>query len=217
MWKLQNHVVFQSFLLFCYFQDALSLSVLPRTPFTALQNLAVDRRKVAFMLWTPFLSSSTIRPGDVANAAPPIGVMMEELGYFPVTQKNGEVFYVPARVRRDSTEQATALADYMRRRNIVLAGAYWCPHCRRQRELFGRQANVPYRECDPRGYQSEATTWCRRVHISGYPTWVQGTKVLASGEMPLHELAKKIDYPGVIDESLEENIPRSLGSSACKQ
>lgn len=144
--------------------------------------------------------------------------MMEELGYFPVSNAKNEIVYVPARLRRDSSAQATALADYMRRESIVLAGAYWCPHCRRQRELFGRQANVPYVECAADGYQSQAKGLCRTVQspgITGFPTWLKGNVVMAEGEMPLDVLAKTLGYPGTIDPALEVNVPPPLGAASC--
>lgn len=158
-----------------------------------------------------------------ARAAPPVAILMEELGYFPVrgdsNDKNGKpsIIYVPARVQRESSEQALALADYMRDKNIVMAGAYWCPHCRRQRELLGRQA-VPnlYRECAVDGYGFDRK-WCQRAGVTGFPSWVKdGTQVVAVGEMPLERLAQQLGYPGTIDPALESNLPPMLGSAACK-
>ena len=55
---------------------------------------------------------STLRPSD-ASAAPPIAIIAEELGYFPVTNKSGRTVYVPARVKRKSTDQAIALAQHL--------------------------------------------------------------------------------------------------------
>lgn len=95
-------------------------------------------------------------------------------------------------------------------------GAYWCPHCARQKELFGREAwsMVPYVECAPRGYGANVKL-CRNVE--GFPEWTSGRgKLLASGEVSLSTLASKCGYPGTIDESLEQNIPPLVGGSACK-
>lgn len=50
----------------------------------------------------------------VASAAPPIAIIAEELGYFPVTNRHGKTTYVPARVKRSSTDQAVLLAKYLK-------------------------------------------------------------------------------------------------------
>ena len=108
-----------------------------------------------------------------AVAAPPIAVIAEELGYFPITSREGKVAYVPRTVRRHSTKQAVELAQHLRTKNVILAGAYWCPHTLRQRELLGREAAamVEYVECAPRGYQADPNL-CQALQVEGYPTWV---------------------------------------------
>lgn len=67
--------------------------------------------------WSPRLS----------NAAPPIAVIAEELGYFPVTNANQETIYVPKRIKRESTNQAIRLARKLRESGAVVYTAYWCP------------------------------------------------------------------------------------------
>ena len=42
-----------------------------------------------------------------AVAAPPIAIIAEELGYFPVTNADGETVYVPKRIQRPSTGAST--------------------------------------------------------------------------------------------------------------
>ena len=49
-----------------------------------------------------------------ANAAPPMAVIAEELGYFPATNSEGQTTYTPARIKRSSTEQAIELASYLK-------------------------------------------------------------------------------------------------------
>ena len=72
--------------------------------------------------------------------SPPISVIAEELGYFPVTTTNGDVTYVPKRVSRKSSPQAIELAKVLREKGATMYAAYWCPHCSRQKELFGLEA-----------------------------------------------------------------------------
>lgn len=77
----------------------------------------------------PILTSSPKQ----SNAAPPFAIMSEELGYFPVTdEKTGETVMVPARAKRESTDQAIELAKYLQSTKAVMYGTFWCPHCRRQ-------------------------------------------------------------------------------------
>ena len=57
--------------------------------------------------------AATTAPNE-AKAAPPIAIIAEELGYFPVTNKQGETVYVSAKVKRSSSEQSIELAKYLR-------------------------------------------------------------------------------------------------------
>ena len=63
------------------------------------------------------------------------------------------------------------LADHLASTGAKMYGAYWCPHCARQKQLFGNAAPLlPYVECDPRGTNAKVEL-CNTVGISAYPTW----------------------------------------------
>lgn len=107
-------------------------------------------------------------------------------------------------------------------------GAYWCPHCARQRELFGKEAwnYITYIECSPKGYtfdQNASPKLCQNV--SGFPTWSLGakdgitTENEISGEVPLVVLAEKSQFQLPFHDKLEEeNVPPRIGSrGACQQ
>jgi len=50
-------------------------------------------------------------------------------------------------------------------------GAFWCPHCEEQRDMFGNSARLlPYVECSTPDGQNQ-TQECRDADISSYPTW----------------------------------------------
>jgi len=150
-----------------------------------------------------------------ALAAPPIAVIAEELGYFPVTSsKNGETMYIPKRVQRASSEQAIALAKKLADKGVVMYGAFWCPHCARQKELFGREAfqYITYVECAPRGYSAQPLI-CNSKNVDGYPTWVFRDKTVLSGERPLDDFAKQVNFK--FDPKLEKNVPPPLGGGSC--
>mmetsp|Transcript_13787 Transcript_13787/g.28430 ORF Transcript_13787/g.28430 Transcript_13787/m.28430 type:complete len:215 (-) Transcript_13787:55-699(-) len=149
-----------------------------------------------------------------ASAAPPISVIAEELGYFPVS-KDGDVIYVPKRVSRKSSAQAIELAKVLREKGVTMYGAYWCPHCSRQKELFGAEAwsIMNYVECSPKGYGFQGQKMCKGV--DGYPTIKDrtGRIVNVSGERPLEFLAQQVKFSN-FDPSLEEELP-AIGT-ACK-
>ena len=147
-----------------------------------------------------------------AVAAPPIAVIAEELGYFPVQNKAGDLMYVPKKVQRESTQQAIELAKLMNEKGVKMYGAYWCPHCSRQKELFGAEAwrNIEYVECSPKGYGFKGT--CKNV--DGYPTFMDKRgKINFSGERSLADLAKQVGYSN-FDPSLEGEVP--MVGTACK-
>lgn len=88
------------------------------------------------------------------------------------------------------------LARHLKQTGARLYGAYWCPHCHEQLELFGQQAArlLPYIECDPKG-QNPRTQVCRDAKIKGFPTWdIRGKRY--AGTQSLEELAKAAGYKG---------------------
>lgn len=92
----------------------------------------------------------------------------------------------------------------------------WCPHCARQKELLGREAfqYIKYVECSPKGFGAQPLL-CNKKDVDGYPTWVFKDKTVLGGERPLEDFAKQVKY-AKFDPQLEQNVPPSLGSSACK-
>ncbi|KAL7427836.1 hypothetical protein ACHAXH_001129 [Discostella pseudostelligera] len=160
---------------------------------------------------------------NIANAAPPFAIMAEELGYFPVTDEtSGATVMVPAKIKRHSTDQAIALAKYLQSTKSTMYGAFWCPHCIRQKELFGMEAFkfINYMECDPKGYKSQSAT-CFEKGVDGFPSWKFGNGKQQGGEMELMDIAKIsgfLDKKGMnaFDANLEFGVP-PLGSGASCQ
>ena len=75
---------------------------------------------------------------------------------------------------RDSSEQAIVLADHLRSIGARFFGAWTCPACFRQMNLFGKQAGaqLPYVECrKPKQLPQQAAS-CEANAIQAYPTWV---------------------------------------------
>ena len=70
---------------------------------------------------------------------------------------------------------ARALALHLSQRGAKMYGAYWCPHCVEQKELFGPSARrVPYVECSTGGQGSRQASACLAAGIRQYPTWIIG-------------------------------------------
>eukprot|EP01083_Nonionella_stella_P208630 756947_1 len=157
-----------------------------------------------------------------ANAAPPFAIMAEEMGYFPIKdERTGETMMVPAKAKRQSTDQAIALAKYLQSSGrgaggATMYGAYWCPHCSRQKELFGAEAwkYVSYVECAPKGYKSQYAT-CLEKGVDGYPSWKFGNGESQGGEMELADIAKLSGFRGKFDAKLETGVP-PLGGGSCQ-
>ena len=197
-------------------------------PSSSTPNKAIESSRYDFIrrmfINAPIISTlfilGTTSP-EVTNAAPPFAIMEEELGYFPVKdERTGETVMVPAKAKRTSTNQAIELAKYLQSTNTKMYGAFWCPHCSRQKELFGKEAwkYINYIECSNQGYKSQFAT-CLTNGIEGYPEWKFGNGKNQGGEMELIDIAILSGYiskkgKGVFDASLETGVP-PLGGS-CK-
>ncbi len=89
---------------------------------------------------------------------------------------------------------AAGLARHLAQSGAVFYGAYWCPHCRDQKALFGSAAALlPYVECDPRGTHAQAAL-CQARGINAYPTW-EFHGQLVEGVLTLDNLARRSGYP----------------------
>lgn len=89
-----------------------------------------------------------------------------------------------------------ALAQHLKQVGAKMYGAYWCPHCHDQKQLFGREAfsQLNYIECDPKGKNPQPDL-CKAANIKSYPTWEINGKIY-SGTQSLEELASASGYQG---------------------
>ena len=69
-------------------------------------------------------------------------------------------------------------------------GAFWCPHCGRQKELLGnRKNNYNYIECSTRDAK-DTTQTCKDEKIENYPTWkFKNDPRVCRGVVPIRILA----------------------------
>jgi len=87
--------------------------------------------------------------------------------------------YIGVVGRPPATEDPTlrALAIHLADTGVKMYGAYWCPHCQEQKDLFGAAARrLPYIECSMGAQGSPQTAACREAGITTYPTWEIGGK-----------------------------------------
>ena len=74
----------------------------------------------------------------------------------------------------DSSPQALELTKYLKSIRAKFFGAWTCPACLKQMNLFGKQAgaDVTYVECRKPKQLAEQAGACNAAEIQAYPTWV---------------------------------------------
>src|SRR5262250_3443576 len=90
--------------------------------------------------------------------------------------------------QRRKTSRLAAFAKCLSARQAKMYGAYWCPHCADQKEMFGRSFRyVAYIECGIPGSRDEAKS-CVDVGVKHFPTWQFGDGERREGTQPLRAL-----------------------------
>jgi uncharacterized membrane protein len=113
----------------------------------------------------------------------PIGVQPQPaIGGWEVTSQSGEA--------------EIALAKHLAKVGVKEFGAYWCPHCYEQKQLFGKPAykEINYTECTPEGVNGKPQV-CKDAGVKAFPSWEINGKV-ESGVKTLDQLAELTGYKG---------------------
>jgi hypothetical protein len=94
-----------------------------------------------------------------------------------------------------STEEQRALSDHLQTMGAIFYGAWWCPACFQQKNLFGKEAgnSLPYVECDK---SDEGRQRCTAAKVRAFPTWELKGKPRLEGVQSLEELKQWSDFPG---------------------
>lgn len=91
-------------------------------------------------------------------------------------------------------ERPGALNDFascLAREEAVFYGAFWCPNCGAQKQMFGRSARLlPYIECSTADGKGQLPV-CQERGVTGYPTWEFKGGERLIGVAPLRTLADK--------------------------
>lgn len=99
---------------------------------------------------------------------------------------------------KDNTAHAgkyDELALCLKDKGALFYGAFWCPHCRNQKAMFGDSADkLPYVECSTPDQKSQLPV-CIDKKVTGYPTWEFADGSRLDGEVPLETLAAKTGCP----------------------
>ena len=113
-----------------------------------------------------------------------------------VGDKNNKVATENGQVSGASTQDdayKVALAKELTAKGMVMYGAYWCPHCNEQKELFGDAVKyIDYVECDAKGANANPDE-CVAKGVSGYPTWIYQDQK-HEGKQSLDQLAKIVGF-----------------------
>ncbi len=108
-------------------------------------------------------------------------------------------------IATESGPEQIALAAHLQRIKAKMYGAYWCPHCHTQQELFGKEAftALTYIECDPRGKDAQPDL-CKAANIKAYPSWeIRGKYYI--GTQSLEKLAILSGYKGT--RNFQQQVP----------
>jgi hypothetical protein len=80
----------------------------------------------------------------------------------------GLAYYVDNR----SQHKHDAFARCLTARGVKMYGAWWCPHCTDQKEMFGASFEyAPYTECGIKGQLQGQAQVCKDANVVHYPTW----------------------------------------------
>ncbi len=104
----------------------------------------------------------------------------------------GVIAYVIKKPRTPG--QYDTFATCLKDKGAVFYGAFWCPHSRDQKAMFGKSASLlPYVECSTPDGKSQLQN-CQNKGVTSYPTWdfVLGTTTeRVNGTIELESLAEK--------------------------
>ncbi len=72
-----------------------------------------------------------------------------------------------------ASPRVQALVKHLNDSGVKYYGAFWCPVCQQQREVFASAADdLPYVECHPAGRNGPVAIECVNANLPGFPTWV---------------------------------------------
>ena len=100
-----------------------------------------------------------------------------------------QLIHEPATV---STAQTIKLAEQLNKVGARFFGAHWCPACKEQMKLFGKQAgaNLNYVECGLPDKYPDQLRQCRDENIRSIPTWTRLGSTRLEGVQSINTLER---------------------------
>ena len=95
----------------------------------------------------------------------------------------------------ESTPQTIKLANQLNKVGAKFFGAYWCPACKEQMKLFGKQAGrkLNYVECGRPDIYPDQVSQCRDAKIESIPTSTRPGKNRLEGVQSINALEQWSD------------------------
>ena len=92
----------------------------------------------------------------------------------------------------ESTAQTIKLAEQLNTVGARFFGAHWCPACKEQMKLFGKQAgaNLNYVECGLPDKYPDQLRQCRDENIRSIPTWTRPGSTRLQGVQSINTLER---------------------------
>ena len=92
----------------------------------------------------------------------------------------------------ESTAQTIKLADQLNTVGARFFGAHWCPACKEQMALFGKQAGrkLNYVECGLPDKYPDQLSQCRDKNIRSIPTWRRPGSTRLEGVQSINTLER---------------------------
>jgi hypothetical protein len=98
-------------------------------------------------------------------------------------------------LRHKHDSRMDAFAQCLGTKGAKMYGAYWCPHCADQKELFGSSFQyAPYVECGIKGSRNQAQV-CTDAGVKRFPTWTFADGARVEGEHSLEFLGEATGCP----------------------
>lgn len=72
----------------------------------------------------------------------------------------------------------------------IFYGAFWCPHCKDQKEMFENSSKLPYVECSTPDAQGQLKR-CIDEGVDGYPYWKFPDGTVIEGVASFEQLGEK--------------------------
>lgn len=99
--------------------------------------------------------------------------------------------------KKSGPDTRVAFAQCLTDKGVKFYGAYWCPHCAKQKKMFGSRAmaEIDYIECALPGNPQAQTQECKDAGIKNYPTWEYPDGSRRTGEQSFEDLAEGSGCP----------------------